>query len=345
VAIYGAGKFAKELYTCLHSSGYEVVCFFESRKPTKSSGDVPTYSMLDFPPVLRECQLLIGIFNRSVPFRDLVDCALLAGFSDVFLPWDFYHSLADLLGWRYWLSPREHILENLDEIANAYELFSDDRSRNVFLRILNFRLGLDLDFSAFSDPEPQYFNRLTIQSGSNKSIVYADCGAFNGDTVIDLSQRSAINSAFLFEPDPANYAKLCENLRGSTFPYFALPLAVSKKAETLTFSSGEGEGAALSSSGDISVQAVSLDDALHGDIDFIKIDVEGGETAALEGSSRIIRDSSPILAISLYHKPSDIWELPLLIDSLAGSGRYQYFVRQHMFNSFDSVFYASAFVR
>jgi hypothetical protein len=45
------------------------------------------------------------------------------------------------------------------------------------------------------------------------------------------------------------------------------------------------------------------------------MDIEGAELDALYGAERQIRENKPKLAISLYHKLSDIVEIPRLIRS------------------------------
>jgi hypothetical protein len=84
---------------------------------------------------------------------------------------------------------------------------------------------------------------------------------------------------------------------------------------------------------------MALDDLLRGQsTDFIKLDVEGGEIAALKGAADVILRCRPVLAISFYHRPQDLWEIPQLLRTLCPD--YQFFLRQHYFNSFDSVLYA-----
>ena len=48
-------------------------------------------------------------------------------------------------------------------------------------------------------------------------------------------------------------------------------------------------------------------------IDFIKLDVEGSELAAIRGARKSIEKFRPQLAISLYHKPNDLFDIVLYI--------------------------------
>ena len=85
--------------------------------------------------------------------------------------------------------------------------------------------------------------------------------------------------------------------------------------------------------------AAALDQIVpQASVDFIKLDVEGAEALVLQGARRIIERSRPVLAISLYHNPADIWELPELLFGLCQD--YKFYIRQHCFNSFESVLYA-----
>ncbi|REK69584.1 hypothetical protein DX130_24085 [Paenibacillus paeoniae] len=43
------------------------------------------------------------------------------------------------------------------------------------------------------------------------------------------------------------------------------------------------------------------------------MDVEGSELASLYGAKQIISENTPILAICIYHKPEDLFEIPFYI--------------------------------
>jgi hypothetical protein len=51
-------------------------------------------------------------------------------------------------------------------------------------------------------------------------------------------------------------------------------------------------------------------------LDFIKMDIEGSELNALKGAKKVICKYRPKLAISVYHHPEDIYEIPKWIESL-----------------------------
>jgi hypothetical protein len=67
------------------------------------------------------------------------------------------------------------------------------------------------------------------------------------------------------------------------------------------------------------------------------MDIEGAEPDALRGAERTIRRYRPALAISLYHAPDHLWEIPLWI---AGLGLdYRMYMRGHAHNGFELVMY------
>jgi len=73
-------------------------------------------------------------------------------------------------------------------------------------------------------------------------------------------------------------------------------------------------------------------------IDFIKLDVEGSEMAALRGAAQSLARFRPKLAISLYHNPQDIFEIPLhLHKTLPG---YEFYLDHYSIHAEETVLYA-----
>jgi FkbM family methyltransferase len=90
------------------------------------------------------------------------------------------------------------------------------------------------------------------------------------------------------------------------------------------------------------VKATSLDSYLEEAglqrIDFLKLDVEGAEPDVLEGGRRTIQRHRPALAISVYHKLSDFWEIPELIDAIQPG--YRFFLDHFSIHADETVLFA-----
>jgi FkbM family methyltransferase len=73
-------------------------------------------------------------------------------------------------------------------------------------------------------------------------------------------------------------------------------------------------------------------------IDLIKMDIEGAELAALDGAQQVLARLRPRLAISVYHRPQDLWEIPARIR--AANPRYRLYFAHHSPVEWESVVYA-----
>lgn len=320
VFVFGSGSFGQRAADILRTSGY------------KFKGYVTSDTWFDNRPN-SDTQIVIGIFNRDTPLKKIYDEAVNKGFENIFMPWDFYNQFYYEMGWRYWLSKDNLIEQNLQLINQAAKLFHDPASIECFYNIINFRLGNLIEYSYFTDNLPQYFNNLTL----NRSIdIYVDGGAYIGDTYNYLIERAEVSQSYLIEPDPNNFARLTNNVKQAV----CIPMALSDKIELVKFASDSAESAHIDSKGTYNVMTVSLDQLFPNvhNLSFIKLDLEGGEFKAINGAKRLIRNSRPVMAVSIYHKPQDIWEIPLLLSEYCED--YNFYIRQHNFNSFDSVLYA-----
>jgi FkbM family methyltransferase len=336
--IFGAGNFGSDLARILVNENYNLLGFIETKPKLNQLIGLPVLAWEQLTAEDKKAQLAIGIFNRGMPLDGLYKIAEDSGFTEIFMPWDIYEKYGGSLGWRFWLSKPEVILNSLPAIKHTYDLLADDVSKKCLLDILSFRLGLNTNYASFSHSENQYFNQLTLPLLKDRQVLYVDCGAYNGDTLFEISKEVDISEAWLFEPDTKNFSDLVKNVKEMQINASCIPCGVSDKYEILTFDGG-GEGGAISELGSQRIVTVALDEILPvNKIDFLKFDIEGAEAQALRGSKDIIKRSRPVIALSLYHLPKDPWELPALLQELCQD--YSYFIRQHYFNSFDSVLYA-----
>ena len=85
---------------------------------------------------------------------------------------------------------------------------------------------------------------------------------------------------------------------------------------------------------------VSIDDMVGDDkVTFIKMDIEGAEMEALEGAKQTIERNRPKLAISIYHKEEDLWEIPFYI--LSKYPWYKIYMRHYTLTTNETVLYAT----
>ena len=99
----------------------------------------------------------------------------------------------------------------------------------------------------------------------------------------------------------------------------------------------------LSKKGNTIVQVMDLDNSAlpflkneNNEI-FLKMDVEGAELETIIGASELIAKKSINLAVSIYNRPDDIFEIPILINKI--NSNYEFFLRQHGNDTMDLVLY------
>ena len=178
-------------------------------------------------------------------------------------------------------------------------------------------------------------------------LKFIDCGAYIGDTIETVIKNfERVDCIISIEPDKQNLKKLNNEIKKqkkehSNIDFCVYPCGVWSENKILKFSSDGNSASAITSDANINtieISAISLDETLFGVApNYIKMDVEGAEAEALKGSEKIIKTYKPILAVCVYHKSSDLWELPILIKSL--NSNYDMYLRQHGHMGIETVLY------
>ena len=129
-------------------------------------------------------------------------------------------------------------------------------------------------------------------------------------------------------PDEKNIEKIASTLKDFKGQYKIIDKAVSYRNCVFRFQSEGSTDSKICDDGSVEISCVKIDEYV-GDLDvtFLKIDIEGYELNALKGAKETIVRCKPTIAISLYHKPEDIFVLPEYILSL--NPEYKLFVRRY----------------
>lgn len=193
----------------------------------------------------------------------------------------------------------------------------------------------------FSHKANQYFDIQEVYPESEDNV-FVDAGCYNGQTSLDYGKLcNGKLKIVAFEPEHANYLECDKRLKSSGYEYELYERATWSSNTTLKFCSAEGEAYAsrVRTDGTYSVLADSIDNILNGrKATYIKYDVEGSELESLRGSIKTIQKYRPKLAISLYHKPEDVIEIPDFLESLDLD--YRYYLRHYQMRMQETILYA-----
>ena len=176
-----------------------------------------------------------------------------------------------------------------------------------------------------------------------------DAGAFDGDSVLDfINKVGSFKKIYAYEANSSNYKKMQMKLglAISVYGKDSLDLinaAVGKEEGVIRISRYGNESATavlLREEESLleDVRCIALDNMIK-EVTYIKMDIEGCEADAIEGAKNLLRSCRPKLAICIYHKPADLWELPLLIHEMVPE--YRLYIRHHGNIYYDTVLYAT----
>jgi FkbM family methyltransferase len=348
VIIYGAGNIGKKVHSILRKRSIPAYCFLDKNcKENDLVNYVPVYNPDCFPlpdEKKKEFILFIAVFNRDSDIESIHQYLLKRNYSNIYSFLDFYRLFQLGDSSHYWLSDLEIFRNNIEAIEKTLHRLHDEESRNLFEKIVSYRMTLNSAACPQPTDSVQYFDKNIIHF--NPAVTaFIDCGAYNGDTLQSLEKNIGMVSRIVaFEPDMSNFQQLCafvkkhEKLAGEVFLW---PCGVWENTEDVAFYDGQGEASALNprSGNGKKTNCVSLDEVLQGfSPTFIKMDIEGAEYNALLGAKNIILKNMPDLAICVYHKPDHLWSIcELLHEWNVG---YRFFLRLYAYNTFDLVLYA-----
>lgn len=227
-------------------------------------------------------------------------------------------------------TPYMAINSHINEYEKVYSFLSDERSKEVYLGILNCKISLDNKYlEGIADPEKeQYFDKKLIHIVEDE--IFCDYGSYNGDTLeifISLS-NGKYKKYIAIEADKEICTELHNKAVQNRYENIQIyNLACWNEKRILKFQPAQ-TASRVTENGEISVQADTLDNILKDEkVTFLKMDIEGAEQMALKGASRIIKENKPILAISIYHTLEDYYKIPIMIKEL--DPEYKIFIRHY----------------
>jgi len=332
IAILGAGPEGLRLAQTCERLGIDIAGVYDGnarKRGNKFAGQTvfPAEALTrlpkDMPIVVASHRVLGAAESLRALGHTAVPLALLqVACPDRFAPHDFYDGLI------------EDLFEHRERYRMLFAALADDMSRATLNAIIAYRLSLDplrlrdvIDWDLYR----------AVSFGEDE--VYVDGGTYDGDSIQIFIEhvRGRYGRIYGFEPDRETFKAL--HRRFGNDPRIELHNAgLYSSRGSIGFSADASRAAKVDPDSAECIDVVTLDEVVSGPVSFIKMNIEGAEIDALNGGRELIRRHAPKLAISGYHRPSDLWRLPELIAEL--NGRYRLYLRQHDGGVIESVIYA-----
>ena len=203
------------------------------------------------------------------------------------------HSLDETIKKYLWRGP--YILEHLDKmeiIKQNYPLPTDMYEESIF----KYKHGLI------------YVPDKVIES--IKGMDFLDCGAYSGESALIFEKEYSPNIIFSFEPVPENYKMLLENIKLNNLKKVrSIDKGVGEQSETVRYHSMDVTSY-VADDGNAQMEVISIDEFVEEQklkIGLIKMDIEGYELKAIKGAQKTIQKFKPVLLISIYHHPEELF--------------------------------------
>lgn len=337
VVIYGISKSALDLYVSLQSKGVDVLGFTDSYSENKGTFlDLPVFSVYDV-----KCMKDVYVYISTVNYEYLIDILdILEGTDNTVLCRTSVYG-AGLYDTKYM---EKLIKKDAEKIKEVESLFTDEKSIKTFSNHIKYRLTNEKKLlkEVYENSHSQYFpiNEIIIPS---KDEVFVDAGGYNGDTSVQFANWTGneYEKIYIMEPDDImkKVVKEYVNIKNLKSVELVEKGAYSESTVLKFKNSIDSGSSCINAEGETQIETISIDEMLNGKrASYIKMDIEGAEMEALEGASETINKYRPKLAISVYHKEDDLWNIPYYLHKKYPW--YKFYLRHYTLITTETILYA-----
>ena len=346
VVLFGAGNLGQRALSELRGIGVEPLCLSDNNQKRWGSSveGCPVVSPTEAAERYgADALFVVTIWNaahwyvETLAQLQALGCRYITSYPPLY--WRFSKTFLPFL-----LNDFPHkVYEEASQVLAAEKLWSDQTSLDVYRSHVHWYATGDGSYLPQRPEENSYFPSDLFAISPQESLV--DCGAFDGDTIRQLTDRvgSQFQTLHAIEADTLSLAKLQSNLSAMSPDVVERvrvhPYAVGAERCTVQFELTGSVDSKMCNDGGIEVECIPIDDLFaDSPVTMIKMDIEGAEYDALRGAEQVIRRDQPILAICVYHTQNDIWRLPLLAREMLP--RHKFYLRAYEGDGFQTVMYA-----
>ncbi len=312
IYIFGEGEYSSVVNNFLNENGIKISAKFISKdlelysNGNKFEFNTESYSIVIGIADYTKAKKIIKLLHQQLQNCDHISYFALN---------PFYNLNQDLLN------------QNWSKIMIVHELLNDKISNEILNNYIKSAISFNNEYLTATFPQyfPSFFE-------FNDQEIVIDGGAYVGDTLIEfIKNHKTFKEYHAFEPSQYNFIKLSNNLNIQNL--FLYNKGVGLSNDTLLFNDGDSESSTSSFLNSTfnqnnlkEVQIVRLDDTIS-EVSFIKLDIEGAELDALIGSSKLIKNFKPKIAVCIYHKFEHLWQIIIFLNSLRND--YKFSIRYH----------------
>ncbi|GGF49451.1 hypothetical protein GCM10007301_05860 [Azorhizobium oxalatiphilum] len=345
--LYGAGESGKRARKQLDAVGQAIAGVIDANAASYASdpdwAGIPVCIPDGVPETVRAAAL-IAVATGDSPYVPLESELIAAGWVNC-VPFDdvaeaFRDRNPDSDGWFAAALTAEE-LALADEVLAG---FADADSSAHYLRFAAWRLARqEWDFAAAPVTLQDRFFIPEIAAVLRKDERFLDAGAHHGTVTARLLAETAdtVSMIWAVEPDAANRAVLQAYVDGLGLDLRArirvLDAVIGARAEAAHFHDGLGEASQVAVTGQRMRASIPLD-GLAIDPTFMKLHLEGGELAALQGARETLRRRRPMIALTVYHDAAGLIETPHWL--MRNLPDYAVLMRTHSWCGTGAVLYA-----
>ena len=337
IIIYGLSKSALDLYIKLCAAGVEVTGFTDSYAISGGTFcELPIYHIED---VKKMENIYVYVSTSNAEYlREILD--ILEDTNNTILCQGTVYGAG-----LYDVAKMKKLMQRDEKkIKKVAGLFNDKKSIQTYDNLLQYRLSNQVNLlkEIYEKSHKQYFPIGEIFF-PKQNEVFIDAGGYNGQTSVEFAEwvGNTYDKIYIMEPDytmqrvAKEYIKL-RNIDSVTI----IGKGAYSHSTTLHFTNSIESGSSyIDEMGVNKIETISIDEMLDGQrASYIKMDIEGAEMEALQGAHDTINKLRPKLAISVYHKEDDLWNIPYYLHEKYPW--YKFYLRHYTTITTETILYA-----
>jgi FkbM family methyltransferase len=325
IIIWGAGSFGWRTFNWLQRQNMEhkIICFIDIN--TKRHGSLFCGKKILPPDCLKE-HTTASVIGSIIPWHEIYEAMLDNGFHN-----PFFVAIHNMSLKRGNDVRQTYGIDKINSVYASGDIYTKSmiKLNSIILRenidtvIVPIESMLqDMSLSLTGTKPTGYWEAEETRLDCFGSYTLIDGGAYIGDSLQSITRytKSRLAHAYCFEPDKEYVKKLRQyiNEKGLNDTVSVFEAVLGERKTAAAISNPETTGAGIAEPADGITETTSIDsmDIIVAGKLCIKLDIEGAELAALRGASATIRKHKPELAICVYHKDNDIYEIPDYIKSI-----------------------------